>query len=110
MASKSGSSNLANYVPIYVMLQCGGIVRDAVCIPIQIGYLPLEKKFPMFFTLTDQMYSDYLKSFRENMSDILEAGANVDIDVGPCPEGEFRYPSYPEPQGCFPRHWRILVL
>lgn len=55
-----------------------------------------------------QMYSDCLKSFRESISDILEAGTNVDIEVGPCSEGEFRYPSYSEPQGCFPRHWRIL--
>ncbi|KAK6241582.1 hypothetical protein SCA6_006971 [Theobroma cacao] len=46
-----------------------------------------------------QMYSDYMKSFREHMSDFLEAGLIIDIEVGLGPAGELRYPSYPESQG-----------
>ena len=46
-----------------------------------------------------QIYSDYMKSFRENMSDFLEAGLIIDIEVGLGPAGELRYPSYPKNQG-----------
>ena len=45
------------------------------------------------------MYSDYKKSFRENMSDFLESELIIDIEVGLGPAGELRYPSYPESQG-----------
>lgn len=40
-----------------------------------------------------------MKSFRENMSDFLDAGTIVDIEVGLGPAGELRYPSYPQNQG-----------
>lgn len=33
------------------------------------------------------------------MSDFLEAGTIVDIEVGTGPAGELRYPSYPQNQG-----------
>ena len=33
------------------------------------------------------------------MSDFLEAGLIIDIEVGLGPAGELRYPSYPESQG-----------
>jgi hypothetical protein len=46
-----------------------------------------------------QIYSDYMKSFRENMSDFLEDGLIIDIEVGLGPAGELRYPSYPQNQG-----------
>ncbi|XP_057525945.1 beta-amylase-like isoform X2 [Amaranthus tricolor] len=46
-----------------------------------------------------QIYGDFMKSFRENMADFLEAGIIVDIEVGAGPAGELRYPSYPEAQG-----------
>lgn len=46
------------------------------------------------------MYKDYMQSFRENMSDFLEAGIITDIEVGLGPAGELRYPSYQES-----RHW-----
>lgn len=46
-----------------------------------------------------QIYSDYMKSFRENMSDFLESGLIIDIEVGLGPAGELRYPSYPQSQG-----------
>jgi hypothetical protein len=46
-----------------------------------------------------QIYSDYMKSFRENMSDFLENGLIIDIEVGLGPAGELRYPSYPQNQG-----------
>lgn len=45
------------------------------------------------------MYRDYMKSFRETMSDFLEDGTIIDIEVGLGPAGELRYPSYPETQG-----------
>ncbi|KAF4382608.1 hypothetical protein F8388_015436 [Cannabis sativa] len=45
------------------------------------------------------IYSDYMKSFRENMSDFLESGFILDIEVGLGAAGELRYPSYPETQG-----------
>lgn len=40
-----------------------------------------------------------MRSFRENMSDFLEAGSIVDIEVGLGPAGELRYPSYTQSQG-----------
>lgn len=40
-----------------------------------------------------------MNSFRENMSDFLEAGIIIDIEVGLGPAGELRYPSYVETQG-----------
>lgn len=46
-----------------------------------------------------QIYSDYMKSFRENIADFLETGLIIDIEVGLGPAGELRYPSYPESQG-----------
>lgn len=45
------------------------------------------------------MYSDYMKSFKENMVDFLEAELFTDIEVGLGPAGELRYPSYPQSQG-----------
>ncbi|PQP91539.1 hypothetical protein Pyn_07596 [Prunus yedoensis var. nudiflora] len=46
-----------------------------------------------------EIYSDYMKSFRENIADFLETGLIIDIEVGLGPAGELRYPSYPESQG-----------
>jgi len=40
-----------------------------------------------------------MKSFRENMSDLLKSEVIVDIEVGLGPAGELRYPSYPQNQG-----------
>ncbi|XP_022895175.1 beta-amylase-like [Olea europaea var. sylvestris] len=104
--------------------QCGGNVGDAVYIPIPDWVLAVGEEDPdIFYTNRSgtrdkeylslavdnlplfggrtavQMYSDYMKSFRANMSDILEAGTIVDIEVGLGPAGELRYPSYPETQG-----------
>lgn len=45
------------------------------------------------------MYSDYMTNFRENMSDFLENGTIIDIEVGLGPAGELRYPSYTKAQG-----------
>ncbi|CDP20529.1 unnamed protein product [Coffea canephora] len=45
------------------------------------------------------MYSDYMNSFRENMSDFLEAGTIIDIEVGLGPAGKLSYPSYVKTQG-----------
>ncbi|KAL5573219.1 hypothetical protein UlMin_022816 [Ulmus minor] len=104
--------------------QCGGNVGDVVYIPIpqwvrDIGeadpdifytnrkdnrnkeYLTLgvDNK-PLFHGRTAvEIYSDYMKSFRENMSDLIESGLIIDIEVGLGPAGELRYPSYPETQG-----------
>ncbi|CAK7355380.1 unnamed protein product [Dovyalis caffra] len=104
--------------------QCGGNVGDVVDIPIpqwvrEVGetdpdifytnrsgnrnkeYLTLGVDHkPLFGGRTAvEIYSDYMKSFRENMADFLEAGQIIDIEVGCGAAGELRYPSYPETQG-----------
>ncbi|KAK4255383.1 hypothetical protein QN277_008390 [Acacia crassicarpa] len=104
--------------------QCGGNVGDAVTIPIPQWVLDIgesnpdifytnrsgtrDKEYlsngvdnePLFHGRTPiQIYSDYMKSFRENMSDFLESGLIIDIEVGLGPAGELRYPSYPQNQG-----------
>ncbi|KAI4334074.1 hypothetical protein L6164_018811 [Bauhinia variegata] len=104
--------------------QCGGNVGDSVFIPlpkwvVEIGesdpdifytnqsgnrnkeYLTIgvDNK-PLFHGRTAiQLYSDYMKSFRENMEDFLESELLVDIEVGLGPAGELRYPSYTQSQG-----------
>lgn len=40
-----------------------------------------------------------MKSFRENMEDLLDAGLISDIEVGLGPAGEIRYPSFTRNQG-----------
>ncbi|EEF46659.1 Beta-amylase, putative [Ricinus communis] len=104
--------------------QCGGNVGDVVNIPIpqwvrdvgesdpDIFYTSKEGERneeylsigvdhqPLFHGRTSiEMYTDYMKSFRENMSDFLKAGVIIDIEVGLGPAGELRYPSYPQTQG-----------
>lgn len=104
--------------------RCGGNVGDIVTIPLPQWVLDIGASNPDIFytnrsgTRDDeylslgvdneplfhgrtavQIYSDYMKSFRENMSDFLDAGVIVDIEVGTGPAGELRYPSYPQDQG-----------
>ncbi|KAF5945022.1 hypothetical protein HYC85_015250 [Camellia sinensis] len=104
--------------------QCGGNVGDVVNIPIPSWVLEIGESDPdIFYTNRSgnrnkeyltmgvdnlpffagrtavEIYSDYMKSFRENMSDFLEAGLIIDIEVGLGPAGELRYPSYPQNQG-----------
>ncbi|KAI3457246.1 hypothetical protein Pfo_013909 [Paulownia fortunei] len=93
--------------------QCGGNIGDAVYIPIPEWVLAVGEKDPdIFYTNrsgnrnqeylslgVDNLPLDYMKSFRENRSDFLEAGTIIDIEVGLGPAGELRYPSYPETQG-----------
>ncbi|KAL9297609.1 hypothetical protein ACSQ67_023505 [Phaseolus vulgaris] len=104
--------------------QCGGNVGDVVNIPIPKWVLDIGESDPdIFYTNRSgtrnkeylsvgvddepifhgrtaiEIYSDYMKSFRENMSDFLESGLIVDIEVGLGPAGELRYPSYPQNQG-----------
>ncbi|MQL41699.1 glycosyl hydrolase family protein, partial [Escherichia coli] len=92
--------------------QCGGNVGDAVNIRIpqwvrdigesdpDIFYTnrsgTRDKEYvsigvdhkPLFHGRTAiQIYSDYMKSFRENMSDFLESGLITDIEVGLGPAG-----------------------
>jgi beta-amylase len=56
------------------------------------------------------MYADYMKSFRENMAEFLDAGVIIDIEVGLGPCGEMRYPSYPQSQGwAFPGNGEFIV-
>ncbi|KAF3336066.1 beta-amylase 3 [Carex littledalei] len=49
-----------------------------------------------------QVYSDYMRSFRDRFSDYL-GNVIVEIQVGLGPCGELRYPSYPESNGT----WRF---
>lgn len=104
--------------------QCGGNIGDDVFIPIPKWVLAIGENNPdIFYTnrtgtrnkeclslavdnqplfegrTAIQIYSDYMRSFRENMSDFLEAGSIVDIEVGLGPAGELRYPSYTQSQG-----------
>ncbi|KAL7086787.1 hypothetical protein ACP275_13G023200 [Erythranthe tilingii] len=104
--------------------QCGGNVGDGVYIPIPEWVLSVgEEDSDVFYTNKSgnrnpeylslgvdnlplfqgrtavEMYSDFMKSFKESMSDFLENGTIVDIEVGLGPAGELRYPSYPETQG-----------
>ncbi|KAG9454245.1 hypothetical protein H6P81_007149 [Aristolochia fimbriata] len=104
--------------------QCGGNIGDTVNIPIpqwvrDIGetnpdiyytnrngtrnneYLTIGvDNQPLFAGRTAvELYTDYMKSFRENMADLLEEGFFNDIEVGLGPAGELRYPSYPQSQG-----------
>ncbi|KAA3482670.1 beta-amylase-like isoform X1 [Gossypium australe] len=104
--------------------RCGGNVGDEVTIPLPQWVLDIGETDPdIFYTnrkgnrnkeyltigvdnqpLFDgrtavQLYSDYMKSFREHMSDFIEAGLIIDIEVGLGPAGELRYPSYTGTQG-----------
>ncbi|XP_054812625.1 beta-amylase-like isoform X2 [Prosopis cineraria] len=104
--------------------QCGGNVGDSVYIPLPKWVLEVGESDPdIFYTnrtgnrnkeylslgvdnkilfhgrTAIELYSDYLKSFRENMADFLESELFIDIEVGLGPAGELRYPSYAESQG-----------
>ncbi|GLT58632.1 hypothetical protein SLA2020_315060 [Shorea laevis] len=104
--------------------QCGGNVGDVVNIPLPKWVLEIGESdpdifytnrsgnrnrecltigvdnLPIFYGRTAvQVYGDFMKSFREEMSDFLEAGLLLDIEVGLGPAGELRYPSYPQSQG-----------
>nr|GLL22978.1 beta-amylase-like [Ipomoea trifida] len=104
--------------------QCGGNIGDSVFIPLPKWVLAVGEKDPdIFYTnrvgnrdkeylsigvdnlplfegrTAVEVYSDFMKSFRETMSDFLESGAIIDIEVGLGPAGELRYPSYQENQG-----------
>ncbi|XP_050381990.1 beta-amylase [Argentina anserina] len=104
--------------------QCGGNIGDIVTIPIPQWVLDIGESNPdIFYTnlkgnrnreyltlgvdnlplfngrTAVEIYSDYFRSFRENMSHFLESGLIIDIEVGLGPAGELRYPSYPETQG-----------
>lgn len=104
--------------------QCGGNVGDAVYIPIPLWVRDIAETNPdVFYTnkagnrnpeyltlgvdhqplfsgrTAIEVYRDFMKSFRENMSDFFEAGQIIDIEVGLGAAGELRYPSYPETQG-----------
>lgn len=49
-----------------------------------------------------EVYSDFMTSFRQHMSEFLEADVISEVEVGLGPAGELRYPSFPESQG-----WRF---
>ncbi|KAK7261051.1 hypothetical protein RIF29_27354 [Crotalaria pallida] len=99
--------------------QCGGNIGDSVFIPLPQWILEIGESDPdIFYTSSSgyrnkecltlgvdnlplfhgrtaiEMYSDYMKSFRENMEDFLESELLIDIEVGLGPAGELRYPSY----------------
>ncbi|XP_022135924.1 beta-amylase-like isoform X2 [Momordica charantia] len=104
--------------------QCGGNVGDSVNIPLPSWILKIGESNPdIFYTNRSgnrnkeyltlgvdnqplfhgrtavEVYRDYMKSFRENMRNYLEADFIIDIEVGLGPAGELRYPSYVENQG-----------
>jgi hypothetical protein len=68
-----------------------------------VTYLAMTyKKLYFTFSLSSlnwclmQMYSDYMKSYRENMANFLESELLIDIEVGLGPAGELRYLSFSE--------------
>lgn len=92
--------------------QCGGNIGDSVSIPLPKWVLEVGESNPdIFYTNSSgirnkecislgvdnkpffngrtpiQMYSDYMKSFRENMADFLESELLIDIEVGLGPAG-----------------------
>ncbi|XP_021768081.1 beta-amylase 3, chloroplastic-like [Chenopodium quinoa] len=75
---KSGRRN-----PEYISLGCDSL-------PVLKGRTPI------------QVYSDYMRSFREKFKDYLgKVIVEIQVGMGPC--GELRYPSYPESNGT----WRF---
>ncbi|XP_059275816.1 beta-amylase 3, chloroplastic-like [Lycium ferocissimum] len=107
--------------------QCGGNVGDSCSIPLPPWVLEEISKNPDL-VYTDrsgrrnpeyislgcdqlpvlkgrtpiQVYTDYMRSFRERFNDYL-GSVIVEIQVGMGPCGELRYPSYPESNGT----WRF---
>ncbi|XP_059275819.1 beta-amylase 3, chloroplastic-like [Lycium ferocissimum] len=107
--------------------QCGGNVGDSCSIPLPSWVLEEISKNPDL-VYTDrsgrrnpeyislgcdqlpvlrgrtpiQVYTDYMRSFRERFNDYL-GNVIVEIQVGLGPCGELRYPSYPESNGT----WRF---
>ncbi|CAK8539541.1 unnamed protein product [Lathyrus sativus] len=65
--------------PEYISLGCDSV-------PVLAGRTPL------------QVYSDYMRSFRDRFADYL-GNVIIEIQVGLGPCGELRYPSYPETDG-----------
>ncbi|KAG6633573.1 beta-amylase 3, chloroplastic-like [Carya illinoinensis] len=107
--------------------QCGGNVGDSCSIPLPPWALEEIRKNPEL-VYTDrsgrrnpeyislgcdslpvlagrtpiQVYSDYMRSFRDRFRDFLgEVIVEIQVGMGPC--GELRYPSYPESNGT----WRF---
>ncbi|KAH8949020.1 hypothetical protein BDL97_10G008300 [Sphagnum fallax] len=104
--------------------QCGGNVGDDVNISLPQWVLDVGKENPDVF-FTDQngvrnpecltwgvdkrrvlrgrtgveVYYDYMRSFRQNLSDFFDDGTITEIEVGLGACGELRYPSYPENNG-----------
>ncbi|KAK3225054.1 hypothetical protein Dsin_004916 [Dipteronia sinensis] len=103
--------------------QCGGNVGDSCSIPLPPWVLEEISKNPDL-VYTDrsgrrnaeyislgcdtmpllrgrtpiQVYSDYMRSFRDRFSEYLgEVVEEIQVGMGPC--GELRYPSYPESNG-----------
>nr|CAD1819280.1 unnamed protein product [Ananas comosus var. bracteatus] len=72
---------------IMLFHQCRGNIGDKVDIPIPQWVWDIG------------LYSDFMKSFRKNMTDFLDGSLITDIEVGLGPAGEMRYPSYPQNQG-----------
>ncbi|KAI5060926.1 hypothetical protein GOP47_0023431 [Adiantum capillus-veneris] len=107
--------------------QCGGNVGDSCCVPLP-NWVAEEVDRNQDLVYTDrhgrrnyeylslgcdtlpvlngrspvQVYSDYMRSFRDNFRDLL-GETIVEIQVGMGPAGELRYPSYPESNGT----WRF---
>ncbi|KAG5523797.1 hypothetical protein RHGRI_030702 [Rhododendron griersonianum] len=107
--------------------QCGGNVGDSCSIPLPPWVLEEIRKNPDL-VYTDrsgrrnpeyislgcdslpvlggrtpiQVYSDYMRSFRDTFKDYLgDVIVEIQVGMGPC--GELRYPSYPESNGT----WRF---
>jgi hypothetical protein len=74
------------------------ILKNTIFVLSKLAWLLLTIASLNFLHFT-QIYSDYMKSFRENMSEFLNSELIIDIEVGLGPAGELRYPSYPQNQG-----------
>uniref|UniRef100_A0A0C9QM63 Beta-amylase n=1 Tax=Wollemia nobilis TaxID=56998 RepID=A0A0C9QM63_9CONI len=79
---------------IFFTDRAGNRYRD--CLSLAVDNLPLfDGRSPL------KMFSDVLKNFRETFSDFI-GDTIVEVSVGLGPDGELRYPSFPEDTWKFP--------
>nr|XP_048334059.1 beta-amylase 2, chloroplastic isoform X2 [Ziziphus jujuba var. spinosa] len=93
--------------------ECGGNIGDDVHIPLPGWVTEIGQSNPdIYFTDRegrrnseclswgiDQVYFDYMRSFRVEFDEFFEEGIISEIEIGLGPCGELRYPSYPAKHG-----------
>ncbi|KAK8363833.1 hypothetical protein V6Z12_A03G189100 [Gossypium hirsutum] len=96
---------LETKLPSHFHNGCLTLVKQTLTYFIPIGKVTGTKNTSLsvsiinLFSMEELLSSDNMKSFRQHMSDFIEAGLIIDIEVGLGPAGELRYPSYTGTQG-----------